>query len=165
MQYGRRSIFLQIFLLSLVTLVVIPSSQIATAAPQSGNPASDPSKPPPAYMKLDMMTPDEGVDFGQYLASVYKAVRVKWSLLMPASVEKGEQGIVIVRFHIQQDGKVPAETLTFESPRSGKPPLDVSAEYAIRRAAPFDGLPAKFTEPYIDVRIAFFYNIAQTKNP
>jgi outer membrane biosynthesis protein TonB len=161
----RSSIVARMLPLSLVTLLVILPSRVATATPQSASPATDPSNPPATYMKLEMMTPDQGVDFGPYLASVFKAIRSKWSLLTPTSVAKGEQGIVVVQFRIQQDGKVPTENSEFGVPRSGKNPLDTSAMGAVRMSAPFNALPTNFTGPYVDVRVNFFYNIPRDKEP
>jgi TonB family protein len=145
-------------LLFITAIVIAPNA----TAQQSG-PSSTPSKKAAAYSGLEMLTPDGGADFGEYLKSVYKSVKLRWFAGMPKSVSDGEQGVVIIKFHIQTDGTIPADSLKFDIPPSGKDELDKAALKAVQLAAPFGNLPAKFTQPFIDLRMTFFYNIEPGK--
>ena len=146
------------FLLFIVALVVA-----SNAVAQQSGPSSTPPKKAAAYSGLEMLTPDGGVDFNAYLMSVYKAIKLKWFAGMPKSVSDGETGIVIIKFHVQKDGTVPGDSLKFDIPPSGKEELDNAAFKAIQRAAPFGSLPVKFTQPFIDLRMTFFYNMDPAK--
>jgi TonB family protein len=78
---------------------------------------------------------------------------------MPPSVEKGDKGVVSIQFRVQQDGKIPEDSLKVLS-SSGKKEFDDAGLNAIRDAAPFDHLPSKFSHPFIELRMAFYYNVA-----
>ena len=117
-----------------------------------------------AYAAVEMLTPDEGTDFSAYLTSVYLSVKREWLAQMPPSVEKGERGIVQVEFRVQRDGKVPADSVKLTT-HSYKDELDRVARSAIQAAAPFNTLPSKFSQPFIDLRMTFFYNIDPSTIP
>jgi TonB family protein len=105
-----------------------------------------------------MLTPDEGVQFSNYLANVFKAVKRSWFSRMPDSVTQGEKGRVVIRFQIQKDGTLSSQAPIIEA-SSGKKSLDEVALSGIRDSAPFTKLPEKFSGPYIDIRATFFYNM------
>jgi len=111
-----------------------------------------------AYGGLEMLTPDEGVDFNGYLMRVYYKVKQNWFAVMPASVELGERGIVVLTFRIMRDGSVPSEDPVINR-NSGKEPLDRAAFSSIRASNPFETLPPQFSGPYIELRYTYFYNI------
>ncbi|MGH9741797.1 MAG: TonB C-terminal domain-containing protein [Candidatus Acidiferrum sp.] len=111
-----------------------------------------------AYGGIEMLTPDQGVDFNEYLQRVYFTVRRNWYAVMPESVELGERGVVVLTFKIMRDGSVPNGDPVREM-GSGKEPLDRAAVSSIRSSNPFEPLPSKFSGPYIELRYSYFYNI------
>jgi outer membrane biosynthesis protein TonB len=111
-----------------------------------------------AYGGLEMLTPDEGVDFSGYLLRVYYTVRGNWYAVMPGSVELGEKGIVQLTFRINRDGSVPASDPLI-GVKSGKEPLDRAAYSSIRASNPFESLPPQFSGPFIELRYTYYYNI------
>jgi outer membrane biosynthesis protein TonB len=111
-----------------------------------------------AYGGLEMLTPDEGVDFSGYLQRVYLTVKRNWFAVMPSSVELGEKGIVQLTFRIYRDGSVHSEDPQILH-NSGKEPLDRAAYSSVRASNPFDQLPPQFSGPYIELRYTYFYNI------
>jgi hypothetical protein len=111
-----------------------------------------------AYGGLEMLTPDEGVDFNSYLQRVYFTVKRSWFAVMPASVDLGEKGIVVLTFRIMRDGNVPPEEPIIRG-YSGKEPLDRAAVSSVRTSNPFEPLPAQFKGPYIELRYTYLYNI------
>ena len=111
-----------------------------------------------AYGGLEMLTPDEGVDFSGYLQRVYLTVKRNWFAVMPGSVELGEQGIVQLTFRINRDGSVSVGDPQIVR-NSGKEPLDRAAYSSVRASNPFEGLPPQFKGPFIELRYTYFYNI------
>jgi hypothetical protein len=111
-----------------------------------------------AYGGLEMLTPDQGVDFRSYLQRVYLAVKGNWFAIMPESAELGERGIVVLTFRIMRDGSVPG-TEPVINRNSGKEPLDRAAYSSVRASNPFEPLPSQFTGPYIELRYTYLYNI------
>jgi hypothetical protein len=111
-----------------------------------------------AYGGIEMLTPDEGVDFNSYLQRVYVTVKRNWFSVMPGSVELGEKGIVYLTFRINRDGSVPSDEPIIER-NSGKEPLDRAAFSSVRASNPFEPLPPQFKGPYIELRYRYYYNI------
>jgi outer membrane biosynthesis protein TonB len=105
-----------------------------------------------------MLTPNEGVDFNDYLARVYQSVKRNWFAVMPASVELGDKGVVSLQFKITRNGVVPdGEPVKVFG--SGKEPLDRAAISSIRTSNPFEPLPPAFSGPYIELRFTYYYNL------
>jgi hypothetical protein len=111
-----------------------------------------------AYGGIEMLTPDEGVDFNSYLQRVYVTVKRNWFSVMPGSVDLGEKGIVYLTFRINRDGSVPSDEPIIER-NSGKEPLDRAAYSSVRASNPFEPLPPQFKGPYIELRYRYYYNI------
>jgi TonB C terminal len=111
-----------------------------------------------AYGGIEMLTPDEGVDFNDYLHRVYVTVKRNWFSVMPGSVELGEKGIVFLTFRINRDGSVPSDEPVIER-NSGKEPLDRAAYSSVRASNPFEPLPPQFKGPYIELRYRYYYNL------
>ena len=107
---------------------------------------------------LEMLTPTEGVDFSSYLDRVVASVKRNWYSIMPESALMGEQGKVYITFKIMRDGSVPSQ-LPFLERTSGKIPLDRAAMSSIRASSPFEPLPSAFSQPYIELRFVFLYNL------
>jgi TonB family protein len=107
---------------------------------------------------VQMLTPDEGVDFTNYLARVLASVKRNWYAVIPESAHLGEKGRVILRFRIQRSGNVPFPEPVLED-TSGKEPLDRAALSSIRASSPFEPLPPAFSGPYIELRFIFLYNL------
>jgi outer membrane biosynthesis protein TonB len=112
-----------------------------------------------AYGGLEMLTPDQGVDFNSYLQRVYLTVKGNWFAIMPESVELGERGVVVLTFKIMRDGSVPG-TEPVINRNSGKEPLDRAAYSSVRASNPFEPLPSQFTGPYVELRFTYLYNIS-----
>jgi hypothetical protein len=110
------------------------------------------------YGGIEMLTPNEGVDFNSYLQRVYYTVKRNWFSVMPGSVELGEKGIVYLTFRINRDGSVPSDEPVIER-NSGKEPLDRAAFSSVRASNPFEPLPPHFKGPYIELRYRYYYNI------
>ncbi len=111
-----------------------------------------------AYGGIEMLTPDEGVDFSNYLNRVYVTVKRNWFAVMPGSVELGEKGIVVLTFKIMRDGSVPSAEPVIQR-NSGKEPLDRAAYSSVRASNPFEPLPPQFRGPYIELRYTYLYNV------
>jgi hypothetical protein len=111
-----------------------------------------------AYGGLEMLTPDQGVDFNTYLQRVYFTVKRNWFAVMPSSVELGERGIVVLTFRIMRDGSVPSPEPIIQH-NSGKEPLDRAAFSSVRASSPFESLPPQFNGSYIELRYTYLYNI------
>jgi TonB family protein len=107
---------------------------------------------------VQMLTPNEGVDFNDYLARVVDSVKRNWYSVMPESAKLGEKGRVILQFRITTSGSVPeAEPQLMSS--SGKEALDRAAYSSIRSSSPFEPLPSAFSGPFIELRFIFLYNL------
>jgi TonB family protein len=107
---------------------------------------------------VEVLTPTQGIDFSTYLKQLVTSVKRNWYAIMPESASKGEQGKVVVRFHIRRDGKLPIGDPIIET-ASGKAPFDRAALGAIRGSAPFQHLPVAFGGPSIELRFTFLYNL------
>jgi outer membrane biosynthesis protein TonB len=112
-----------------------------------------------AYGGIEMLTPDQGVDFNSYLQRVYVTVKRNWFAIMPESVELGEKGVVVLTFKIMRDGSVPGAEPVINR-NSGKEPLDRAAYSSVRASNPFEPLPSQFTGPYIELRYTYLYNVS-----
>ena len=107
---------------------------------------------------VEMLTPDQGVDFSSYLARVVASVKRNWYSIMPESAKLGDRGRVILDFKIMRDGTVPMPEPVLRS-TSGKDPLDRAAMSSIRASSPFEPLPSAFSGPYIELRFIYLYNL------
>lgn len=107
---------------------------------------------------IQMLTPDEGVDFTNYLDRVLASVRRNWYAVIPESARMGEKGRVVLQFRILRDGNVPATEPNLLL-TSSKEPLDRAAMSAIRASSPFEQLPSAFSGPFIELRFIFLYNL------
>jgi TonB family protein len=130
--------------------------QSATAPPKS-----DDSTPRPVYA-LELLTSTEGVDFNPYMHDLYMSIKTKWLASMPPSVRLGQRGIDVVQFRVLQDGSVPDDFLKLRQ-GSGKKDFDEASLAAIRKAGPFNHLPKDFSQPFIELRVSFYYNIDPLK--
>ena len=117
-----------------------------------------------AGCSIQMLSDTQGVDFNFFLRDLYLSVKKHWFMVMPPSVQLGEQGITGVEFHVLQDGSVPKDSLKLVL-GSGKTSLDDASLHAVRKAAPFSHLPEKFVQPFIVLRLTFYYNRPIPQNP
>lgn len=141
--------------------VVLPAElQNRETPPQS----SAAPKHPTVAASLDMVSDKNGVDFNAYLREVYFSLKKSWlGYNLPPSIEKGLQGKNIVEFRILQDGSIPKDSLKMIA-SSEKSELDAASLAAVREAAPFSHLPEKFLEPFIVLRMTFYYNLTPQKS-
>jgi outer membrane biosynthesis protein TonB len=105
---------------------------------------------------VQMLTPDQGVDFSGYLNRVVVRLRKNW--LIPESAQMGDRGWVVYEFKIMRDGSVPPTDPLLRR-GSGEEPLDYAARGAITGSNPFEPLPSAFSGPYIVLRVTFIYNL------
>lgn len=124
-----------------------------------------PTTPPPGgggsgYLSggVEMLTPNEGVDFTNYLARVSASVKRNWYAVIPESARLGEKGKVVLQCRILRNGSVPMPE-PYLVATSTKEPLDRAALSSIHASNPFEPLPPAFSGPYIVLRFTFLYNI------
>jgi TPR repeat protein len=120
-----------------------------------------PSSTGVATSGIQMLSDTEGVDFNSYLREVYVSVKKRWFANMPASIEKGQKGVNIVEFRILRDGSVPKNAVKMLV-SSQKSDFDAASLQGISEAAPFSHLPELYSEPFIVLRITFYYNLPLT---
>jgi TonB family protein len=155
-----------IVLTLLTTTQVLPpnpalANPVDHATPQSSDSTGN-TKKAIVGAAIEIRTDTEGVDFAPFMRSVYRSVKREWLAGMPPSVEKGDKGVVTIQFRVQQDGNVSDDSLKVVSSSSKKEYDDASLR-AIRNVAPFDHLPSKFSQPFVELRMIFYYNIAPPK--
>jgi len=75
-------------------------------------------------------------DWGPYAKAMLAKIRRHWRI--PDIARLGVEGIVKIRFYIEQDGTVTGIQIIDES---GKPPMDFAARDAIGNSSPFEPLP------------------------
>jgi TonB family protein len=113
---------------------------------------------------IQMLTPDEGVDFTNYLDRVLASVRRNWYAVIPESARMGEKGRVVLQFRILRDGNVPLPEPNLLL-TSTKELLDRAAMSSIRASSPFESLPPAFHGPHIELRFIFVYNLPPSATP
>jgi TonB family protein len=106
---------------------------------------------------VSILTPTDGVNFKTYINYLSATMQRNWFAVMPESALMGEKGFVVLKFHIQRDGKIPDSDPTLEH-SSNSEELDDAAMKAVRVTARFEPLPEAFHGPNIRVRFIFFYN-------
>ena len=111
---------------------------------------------------IQMLTATDGVDFNEFLASLYKSVKMHWFAVMPAEVQLGTKGRVTVHFAVRQDGSLQGDPQVEAS--AGKKQLDEAALLAIKHAAPFKHFPQGFSHSEVALRMTFFYNVPVSRN-
>lgn len=126
--------------------------------------AAQSNVPLPFQMRpgVSILTPHPGVNFDSYIHRLIATVKRNWYAIMPEEALMGEKGIVVLTFHIQQDGKISVPDPSLER-TSEEEALDKAAMAAIRNSAPFEPLPEAFHSPDIKLRFVFFYNIPVDK--
>ena len=128
------------------------SRQSATVPPKAVD------STPQAFASFEMLTPTEGVDFNSYMHDLYMSIKTKWHASMPPSLRQGQRGINIVQFRVLQDGTVPDDFLKLRQSSGGKD-FDEASLGAIRQSGPFNHLPKDFSQPFIELRMSFYYNV------
>jgi TonB family protein len=151
-------------ILILCAVLLSCSSAIAQENAQTPSQSNRPKPSAKAFETLEMLTPDQGVDFSNYLANANREIKRSWFSRMPDSIMHGEKGRVVIRFKIQKDGTLNSQTPTIEN-SSGNKFLDEAALNGIRDPAPFTNLPEKFSGPFIELRATFFYNMPLPPGP
>ena len=147
--------------LGFVTALQILPSQPSLASLQSSDSARTLPKAT-ATAAIEMLTDAQGVDFGPFLQCVYRSVKREWFSAMAPSIEKGNKGIVTIQFRVEQDGKVPDDFLKVVS-NSGEKEFEYAALNTIRNMRPFEHLPSKFSQPFVELRMIFYYNTPPPK--
>jgi len=153
-------------LLLMALLVSTQFRALGTAVTQQKNGPlqsnSAPNNPQARSGTIEMLTDTEGIDFNAYIHSLYKSVKKSWFANMAPSVQLGQQGKNAVQFRVLRDGTVPEDYLKLVY-SSEKKDLDEASLQAVRKAAPFSRLPEKYSQPFIELRMTFSYNVAPPK--
>jgi TonB family protein len=152
----------RLFLVAVLVSATVQPIEMVASQKNDLPPQSNGATPthPQVRAGLEMLSDTEGVDFNAYLREVYLSVKKRWFANMPPSVEKGQQGSNTVEFRVLRDGNVPKDYSRIVI-RSEKSDFDAASLQAIREAAPFGHLPEKFSQPFIVLRITFYYNLSQ----
>jgi hypothetical protein len=110
-----------------------------------------------AYSGIQMLTPDEGVDFSKYLDGVVANLKRQWYRKTQSAALKNGKGWVTLQFRILRDGSVQErDESTMIS--SGSEMIERAAIASIRDSAPYGALPEGFKGPYIELRFTFLCN-------
>lgn len=111
-----------------------------------------------ASSDVDILSDTRGVDFGPYVKQVIQSTRGAWLKVIPESARppQDKQGRVGIRFKIDPMGRVSGMILEYPSGDVG---LDRAAWGGITGASPYPPLPTKFTGPYLELRLGFYYNL------
>jgi TonB family protein len=131
-------------------------SGIITASP---NPTIQQGQIPqqPIGIGIDVLSSrPEGVNFDPYLRNLRVSISLKLVAKLPKSAANGENGVVVVRVHIQKDGSLPDDSVKIVS-SSGKKDMDAAALTAIRTAAPFGRLPEAYLGSNLELLVTFDY--------
>ncbi len=148
----RNSVWAILQVLAAIAAFALPATTIQGRAKKHEQPAF-------CSLRLEFLNSTEEADFNPFITHLHESIKQNWIATLPNSVQKGEQGLVVVRFTIQKDG-----TLLDSSPKivasSRKKSLDKIAIEALRKSAPFDPLPKSFSAPGIELRASFYYNLA-----
>jgi TonB family protein len=115
-------------------------------------------------VRVETLTPLEGVDFSDYLTRLIPAVTRNWYAVMPESALMGHRGKVVVRIQVQKDGTLLSRTPTVEV-SSDEEALDKAAVEAIRSSAPFEQLPEAFRSLNIELHFTFVCNLLALPRP
>jgi hypothetical protein len=139
------------------SLFVVPGGYwiVKAAAPKTAAPS------PAVNPAVEILSDTRGVDFGPYMTKAMQATYKSWIPIIPESARppKNKQGRVGIRFKIYPDGSVKQMILEFPS---GDLSLDRAAWGGITGAS-YPPLPAEFTGPFLELRLAFYYNLDPKK--
>ncbi|MGA8223041.1 MAG: TonB family protein [Candidatus Acidiferrales bacterium] len=113
---------------------------------------------------VSILMPTKDVDFDSYINRLLATIKRNWYAVMPESAMMGEEGFVVLKFHIQRDGKIPDADPTLVH-RSGSKQFDDVAVAAVQTSTPFEPLPDAFRGPNIELRFFFIYNAGKSKGP
>jgi TonB family protein len=94
---------------------------------------------------------------GQYMAKIHRAVKANVQSAMTDSITK-EQGLVTVEIQIRKDGKATDLAAPKIVASDDNKVLEDFSIAALRKAAPFDPLPAGSPAP-LRFRLTFRYNL------
>jgi TonB family protein len=105
----------------------------------------------------EILSDTMGVDFGPYMRRLHIAVQDHWDPLIPESARPPimKRGVVVIEFDILRDGRIVAIKLVRSS---GDVALDKAALGAISGSTPLQALPPAYTNDYLVIRAAFYYN-------
>jgi TonB family protein len=140
---------------SLLALVLLATGQLLA-------PTYSPAQGYATTAFIELLTPPEGQDFGPFIRSVYVSIKRELFANMPESIKLGEKGIVSIQLRVGRDGRLAAD-LPKVVAASGHKELTETALTAVRKASPFNELPEEFSQPFVDLRMTFYYNVDPPK--
>lgn len=105
----------------------------------------------------EILSDTMGVDFGPYMKRLHITVQNHWDPLIPEAAlpPMMKKGVVVIEFAIMKDGTITGTKLVRSS---GDPALDTAALGAISASNPLPVLPRAYTNDYLVIRAAFYYN-------
>ena len=107
------------------------------------------------FPEASILTPGVGSNFTPYVTRLLERLYRNWYVPKEGRAKTRERDSLSVIFKIRRNGRL-ARKPTLEV-SSGKKPVDDAAIDAIRFSAPFEHLPKSFKDPYIELRLTFFY--------
>lgn len=148
--------------LSSLRAIATALTMFLALTPALGQKPNPPKASVPRFsLALQLLTDTGDLDATSYLDDVQKSVKDKALSTLPRSVSHGDQGIVIIRFEIQEDGNLASKAPPKFIFPSGKKELDDHAMSAISAAVPFHPLPEPlFSGRTLSVQLTFYYNLA-----
>ena len=108
---------------------------------------------------VQRLTPDQGVDFRDWLIHWHRETENTWRAVVPFEIGREKSGIVVIRFKVLPSGRVIGGSLVLER-RSGDTALGRGA-WAALTASSYPPLPNDFQGPYVELRAFFNYGLMQ----
>lgn len=106
--------------------------------------------------KKQQVTPVRVADLSAYMRKVERRITRNWHPPLSDYSTK-----VVVNYIINRDGELGKYSIV-ES--SGNSRMDVSAEEALKKAAPFPSLPKEYDKDTLEVKFTFDYNVYKNKS-
>ena len=146
--------------LLVASLLVFPNALLLASKPQQDKQPEPmgPARRGTVALALEVLTDTEGVDFNDVVRSAYHAVRKACYENIPPSVEKGMQGTNTAEFRLMRNGTIAQDSIRL-TVRSRKDELDTASLRAVHEADQFKIFPEKSSQPYLQVRFIFYYNL------
>lgn len=130
-------------------------------APASGQSAAPGASAAPAESKsgfwvvMRVTTSSSGSNFDRFLSVTTLKLRNVWLASLPPDARAGKQGIAVIQFSIDRDGKIVAPPSILRS--SGDASLDNAAVAAVSAASPYASLPPDLSVDAVQFQVAFLY--------
>jgi protein TonB len=141
-----------------------PEAPPAAVAPTEPTPAAPPGPPAPAAppgpaeprkgIETGVSTGTSQAEMNRYITTLFTMIDAK-KVYPPQSLQRHEQGTVVIRLKIAADGKL----VDANSPTDGLKRLVDASLDAVHRAAPFPPLPASLNKSEADFEVPVVYKL------